>query len=168
MASIETKAAELMGHLGALARRYLFQDTPDREEEVPLARQELRVLLTVGEAGVQTMGRMAHELAVSLSALTAIVDRLVAKELVHRYRSNKDRRVVHVELTDQGRRIHERRRRARMRMATAMLEALTRRDQDGFLTFMRKIRAAAIDDAGAARVSKQQRPPARTGKARRP
>ena len=167
MGNLEVKAAELMGHLGALARRYLFQDKPSRAERVPLARQELRVLLTVGEAGVLTMGRMAGELAVSVSALTAIADRLVAKGLIRRYRSEQDRRVVLAELTEQGRRIHERRRHARLRMATAMLGALNERDQNGFLKFMRKIRAAAIDEKGTARVGKQ-RPPAQRRKARQP
>jgi DNA-binding MarR family transcriptional regulator len=165
MGHLEVNATELMGHLGALARRYLFQDRPNRDEQQPLPRQEMRVLFTVGEAGVQTMGRMARELAVSVSSLTAIADRLVAKGMIRRYRSEKDRRIVLVQLTEQGHRIHERRRRARLRMATAMLGALNERDQDGFLKFMRKIRAAAIDEAGAAPVNKR---PSKPGKAQRP
>lgn len=164
MSHLEARATELMGHLGALARRYLFQDRPSRDEQVPLHRQELRVILTVGEAGVTSMGRMARELAVSVSALTAIADRLVGKGLVRRYRSEQDRRVVLVELTDQGRRIHERRRQGRLRMATAMLRALDDSDQEGFLEFMRKIRAAAIDGADAAGAAK---PPPLQGKAQR-
>jgi DNA-binding MarR family transcriptional regulator len=149
MDSLETRATELMGHLGALARRHLFQDRPTRDDHAPLARQEFRVLLSVGEAGATTMGRLARELAASMSSLTSVADRLVAKGMIRRYRSDRDRRVVLLELTEQGRRIHERRRRARLRMATAMLQTLNERERAEFIALMRKIRAGATEEAAS-------------------
>lgn len=147
MDNLETKATELMGHLGALARRFLFQDRMTRGDQVPLARQEVRVLLSVGEAGSATMGQLARELAAPLSSLTSIADRLVAKGMIRRHRSDSDRRVVLLELTRHGRRFHELRRKARLRMATAMLRTLNETERDGFLDYMRKIRTGALEGA---------------------
>lgn len=147
MDTLETKATELMGHLGALARRFLFQDRMTRGAQVPLARQEVRVLLTVGEAGTATMGQLARELAASMSSLTSTADRLVAKGMIRRYRPESDRRVVLLELTRHGRQLHELRRKARLRMATAMLRTLNETERDGFLDYMRKIRAGALEGA---------------------
>jgi DNA-binding MarR family transcriptional regulator len=149
MGSLETGATELMGHLGALARRYLFQDKPTRDDHTPLARQEIRLLLSVGEAGAATMGRIARDLAASMSSLTSVADRLVAKGMIRRNRSDQDRRVVLLELTEQGRRIHEHRRRARLRMATAMLRTLSAPERAEFIALMRKIRAGATEEAAS-------------------
>ena len=50
-----------------------------------------------------TTASLARELAIDPGAMTRSVDRLVAKGLVRRERSQQDRRVVHLELTAEGR-----------------------------------------------------------------
>ena len=50
-----------------------------------------------------TTASLARELAIDPGAMTRSVDRLVAKGLVRRERSQQDRRVVHLELTADGR-----------------------------------------------------------------
>jgi DNA-binding MarR family transcriptional regulator len=51
-----------------------------------------------------TMAALAREQALDPGAMTRALDRLEAKGLLRRVRSLQDRRVVHLELTDEGRR----------------------------------------------------------------
>ena len=54
--------------------------------------------------GPMTMSRIAELLGVSVSNVTGIIDRIEERGLVERIRNPNDRRVVHVPLTDAGRR----------------------------------------------------------------
>ncbi|MCP5272535.1 MAG: MarR family transcriptional regulator [Burkholderiaceae bacterium] len=58
-------------------------------------------LLAIGQAN--TPAELARELDMDPGALTRLLDRLVAKGLVARERSESDRRVVQLALTDAGR-----------------------------------------------------------------
>lgn len=122
-----------------LMRRFLLQNKRICKQGAPLPPQEVRVLFALAGSGPAPMGTLARELVVSVSSLTAIIDRLVARGLVERLPSDQDRRVVRVALTAEGRRRHEERRQARLGMATAMLDALTPPEQRRFLALMRKI-----------------------------
>lgn len=51
-----------------------------------------------------TTASLARDLEIDPGAMTRSVDRLVAKGLVRRERSQEDRRVVHLVLTEEGRR----------------------------------------------------------------
>lgn len=52
------------------------------------------------------MSQLSSRLNVTSSNLTGVVDRLERKGLVRRFRSNKDRRVQHIEMTPEGRAAH--------------------------------------------------------------
>lgn len=132
-------ADELMELQGRLARRFFFDSKLDVENDLPLARQEVRVLLSIGASDNVRMGDLAERLGVSLSSLTAIVGRMVDKGLLARQNDADDRRVVRVSLTPTGREQHEIRRRARRHMAEGMLNALDPEEQRTFLALMRKI-----------------------------
>lgn len=51
-----------------------------------------------------TAAELARECQLDAGAMTRTLDRLEAKELLHRVRSSEDRRVVNLELTEEGRR----------------------------------------------------------------
>lgn len=138
------KAEDLMHQLHALARRFLFQDRAARRDDLAMTRQEIRVVATLGEHPVWTMGELAADLVLAMGSLTVIVDRLLTKGLVDRKRSQTDRRVVEITLTPAGQRRYAERRRNRLRMARAMLAALDGHEQDVFLGLMRKIRERAV------------------------
>ena len=53
------------------------------------------------------MTHLAESLGVPLSTATHTVDRLVAKGLVERNRSEEDRRVVEVQMSEYGRKLQE-------------------------------------------------------------
>lgn len=51
-----------------------------------------------------TIGKIANDISLSQATVTTILDRLEKRGLVHRERSTKDKRKVHVHLTDEGER----------------------------------------------------------------
>lgn len=63
------------------------------------------VLKKIDNKGRLTVSEVADELGVSLSAITALVDRLVKAGLAVRSRDEQDRRLVWIEATDEGKEI---------------------------------------------------------------
>ena len=122
-----------------LMRRFLFQRRRFRRQDPPIPPQEVRVLFALADAGPSPMGKIARDLVVSVSSLTATIDRLVTRGLVERRPSQEDRRVVLVDLTAAGRRRYEEHHQGRLGMARAMLGALSLPEQRKFLELMRKI-----------------------------
>jgi MarR family 2-MHQ and catechol resistance regulon transcriptional repressor len=70
--------------------------------KVDLTPPQFYVLATIGYAGSLPFGEIGAKMMVTVSNLTGIVDRLEEKKLVTRKRDQKDRRVVHVLLTEKG------------------------------------------------------------------
>ncbi|MGB0094802.1 MAG: MarR family transcriptional regulator [Solirubrobacteraceae bacterium] len=70
-------------------------------EDVTLA--QYRVLIELAARGPQRLADLATALGVERSTATRMCDRLVRKRLVHRRRTNEDRRGVRVSLTTAGR-----------------------------------------------------------------
>ena len=71
-------------------------------EKEGLTPPQFYVLATIGYAGGLPFGEIGAKMMVTVSNLTGIVDRLEEKRLVARKRDERDRRVVHVVLTDKG------------------------------------------------------------------
>lgn len=63
---------------------------------------QFMVLKRINEHGRITVSGMAEDLSVSLSAVTALIDRLYKLGYVIRIRDEDDRRLVWLELTDKG------------------------------------------------------------------
>lgn len=70
----------------------------ERTTEPSTDRRALRLMDSLADQ-VLTAGRLASELGLSAAATTALVDRLVAADLVERVRDLPDRRQVRVQLT---------------------------------------------------------------------
>ena len=64
---------------------------------------EYTVLTLIAENPGGSLVRLARALSVTPPNISTMVDRLEAKGLVRRVRSSEDRRVVNLELTDEGR-----------------------------------------------------------------
>ena len=85
------------------------------------------------------MRELAAFLNVAVNSVTSIVDSLEKKDLVRRVRSEEDRRIIRVELTDAGRLIHQDALDVNMQLFRTMLRALSSEEQKIFLMLIRKI-----------------------------
>ena len=71
------------------------------------SHQELHAIMYIGENGASKMSDIADDLQLSLSSITGIVDKLVAKKMARRIRSTEDRRIVQVLLTDEAAKLYK-------------------------------------------------------------
>jgi DNA-binding MarR family transcriptional regulator len=72
--------------------------------EVDLRPSGLRALLVLDDLGACTLGELAEQLALSQSATSRLVDKLVTRTLVNRRTAASDRRQVELTATPAGRR----------------------------------------------------------------
>lgn len=107
---------------------HLFNDIMALEEEAvidkryqDISNSELHVIDAVGLEG-GNMSTIASKLRITMGSLTTSMNRLVLKGYVERNRSETDRRVVNINLTDKGRLAYEGHRRFHMRMVEAALK----------------------------------------------
>ncbi len=70
--------------------------------ETGLSSPQLIVLRAIDELGEVTTRILSRHVSLSQPTVTTILDRLEAKQLVERYRSQTDRRIVHSKLTSAG------------------------------------------------------------------
>ncbi len=140
MLTLEQKASELMAQVTEIIRRYRSRQRDFvREAETELNHREVDALLLLGLEGAMTMSRLAQDLVLSVSSATMIVDKLVQKGIVSREHSSNDRRVVMIQLTQEGeqtfRVVHE----DFLHIGRTILGSLTEPEQDTLLDLYRKI-----------------------------
>jgi DNA-binding MarR family transcriptional regulator len=108
-----------------------------------LSCQELHLVENLGDYGPKKMSELAELLLVRVNTLTGIVDNLEKKDLARRERSDEDRRVVRVALTDAGLVVYDAARREKTSFLRKILGALTEDEQDIYMLLMRKVARAA-------------------------
>ncbi|XDF44529.1 MarR family winged helix-turn-helix transcriptional regulator [Saccharolobus solfataricus] len=99
---LATKYSEVWDLITGLTRK-INKDTDKALEQIGLSYFEFKVMCALEEEGKVPMSRIAEKYMLTKAGLTNIIDRLEEKELVRRVRSESDRRVIYVELTEKGR-----------------------------------------------------------------
>ena len=145
--TLESQSSELLGYLDGLFRRLVLPRPPVDDPTRGCSREEMRALMLLRVSGRSIMTDFAGELGVPLSTATHTVDRLVQKGLVMRVRSEQDRRVVQVELSEMGKTLHAELRSRHQAMARSWLAPLAPAERETFLKLMGKIADGAKPDA---------------------
>ncbi len=104
-----------------------------------LSMQEFRVVEHLGMVGPRMMRELAEHLRLAVNSVTVLVDHLERKGFVSRHRSDEDRRVIRVGLTEMGESAYEDITTGKLRFFRRMLESLTAEEQEMFLLLFRKI-----------------------------
>jgi len=77
-----------------------------QDQELQLGLSELKILNELDKIGPCKMSDLSDALVVTMGGLTPHMDKLVEKGLVRRFRDEeRDRRLVLVEITDEGKRL---------------------------------------------------------------
>jgi DNA-binding MarR family transcriptional regulator len=146
--ALERQLKRLVGCFYELSERLMVRQPPRATmPEIELSQQEFRLVAAIGHKGSAIMSDLAGILNVPLSTATHTVDKLVAKELVERGRADRDRRIVLVELSEKGRRLHQSCLECQLAMGRTMLEALSPGEREIFLELMAKM-TQPVPDAG--------------------
>ena len=106
--------------------------------DVELSPQDGRALVTLAR-GPLTMTDFSELLRVPVSTATRIVERLIDKGLASRSRIEDDRRVVRVELSEEGKKLNQIFLEQRRAIGRSMLSPLTHGEREIFIELMTKI-----------------------------
>jgi len=139
MKTLEEKSKRFTEYIGQLTQLFLFIKAEPFPPEYECTTREIHVLLFLGWRGTCNMTEIADHLRLPVSTVTGIVDRLVQKKLVNRSRTEEDRRVVMVELSENGKKFKNWQLKEHRKVSRAILESLREADQDILLDLMSKI-----------------------------
>lgn len=149
--AIERQSGELLGYLDALFRRLMLPRQPVEEQSLELSREEVRALILLRSSERSIMTDFAAASGIPLSTATHTIDRLVRKGLVVRVRSDRDRRIVQVEMSETGKKLHAALRAKHQAMALSWLEPLRPNERENFLNLMAKIAEGAKPETASKR-----------------
>ncbi len=104
-----------------------------------LSITEIHTIEAVGLYGSRTMSEIASKLDITMGTLTTAIDKLIKKGYVERSRSEVDRRIVNVSLTNRGKlayRIHEK---FHMDMVKEIMNDFNPEEEEILLTALHKL-----------------------------
>jgi len=134
---------EMMDYLEQIIHRFVFvQQQPATDI---CRKQEMTMIEILGKRGPMIMTELSDAAKLCLSTATGLIDALVGKTLVKRSRSEEDRRIVQVELTEDGQKLYEQALEARLRMVRGPLGALDQEEQNTFVKLFRKIVSTPVE-----------------------
>ena len=90
-------------------------------------------------SGKLTMGELSHALAMPMSTATRAVERWVDSGFAQRLSDPDDRRIVRIDLTENGKRLHEIIENSISRSIQRTMSCLTSEEQDMLLALTRKV-----------------------------
>ncbi|QTL97217.1 MarR family transcriptional regulator [Iocasia frigidifontis] len=103
----------------------------------------IKELFTIQILGIKndsaTMSELADVFSIPATTMTSIVDRLVNKEYLTRFRSKKDRRIVKVSLSPKGREIYEQQYNLLLESKMTVLKILSKEEQQDLISLMEKV-----------------------------
>ncbi|MCL5115744.1 MAG: MarR family transcriptional regulator [Firmicutes bacterium] len=132
----------IFSRIGRLSRRRMPDDT--------LTFGQFAVLRMLFHQGPMAMGAIAENLSISLAGATGIIDRLVNQGVVERTRSREDRRVVWVDLSEEGRERMKRLQDERHQQMRDLLKPLEADELELLLRLLERVAEGAEQENGAA------------------
>lgn len=109
----------------------LFQEIMDIEEKVLITAEfknisvnDMHIIEAIGTGEPKNMSTVAKLMSVTVGTLTIAINNLVKKGYVSRVRSEEDRRVVLIFLTEKGKRAYQHHREFHDGMVKALVEGL--------------------------------------------
>ena len=109
----------------------LFNEILKLEEEAiitdefkDITNNDMHIIEAIGLTGENTMSVVARKMGITAGSLTTAVNVLVNKKYVTRLRSEQDRRVVFLKLTEKGIRAYEHHREYHRQMTDAVISRL--------------------------------------------
>ncbi len=102
----------------------LEEDAIITEEFKDITNNDMHIIEAVGLSGENTMSMVAKKMGITAGSLTTAVNGLVNKKYVTRQRSEQDRRVIFLRLTEKGVRAYEHHQEYHRRMTDAVIGTL--------------------------------------------
>lgn len=99
------RVEDSVGYLVSQLAQTLGREIDRRMVDLALTDAQWKPMLLLHQGGCSTAADLSRIAMVDTGAVTRLLDRLETKGLVRRLRSVEDRRVVNLELTEEGKRV---------------------------------------------------------------
>jgi MarR family transcriptional regulator, multiple antibiotic resistance protein MarR len=120
------RSRESVGALIGLARKALAREFDRELADLALNTAQALVIVFLAEGHAGTAADIGRLLSHDAGAMTRLIDKLEERGLVRRVPRERDRRATDLELTKEGRRLHEEVRRVQVATLNRMLRGFTR------------------------------------------
>lgn len=94
------------------------------EEFRDITNNDMHIIEAIGLSGENTMSVVAKKMGITAGSLTTAINSLVNKKYVARQRSEEDRRVVYIRLTEKGEKAYRHHEEFHRQMTNAVVEKL--------------------------------------------
>ena len=111
------------------------------EESKDITNNDMHIIEAIGLSGENTMSSVAKKLKITAGSLTTAVNALVRKAYVKRERSEEDRRVVYIALTEKGEKAFYHHEQFHRQMTNAVIEKLDDEEIDALVKMLKDISA---------------------------
>ena len=115
----------------------LFRDVMDIEQKAIITEEfqditnnDMHIIEAIGKEEPKNMSTIAKSLSVTVGTLTIAINNLVKKGYVSRVRSEEDRRVVLISLSEKGDKAYDHHKRFHEEMVEATLEGLNKSETE--------------------------------------
>ncbi|MEG6615510.1 MarR family transcriptional regulator [Peptococcaceae bacterium 1198_IL3148] len=133
----QSKIKEFIGLNESLHR--LFQNYMTKRLNSTLSLPQMFLLHILLQQGPCTPSHIAQLMGVTSGAITSLADRLHKQNLITRERSESDRRVVMITLSDEGRQLYNKLESESVEHLTALFNKLPAEDVDNLINILYKI-----------------------------
>lgn len=106
----------------------LEEDAIITDEYKDISNNDMHIIEAIGLGDDSTMSVVARKLGITAGSLTTSVNSLVNKKYIVRERSETDRRVVYIRLTEKGRRAYRHHEDFHMQMTDAVIQNLDEKE----------------------------------------
>jgi len=140
----QIKAKEYANELESLFSQThrLFQEQAHKKQwDLEITMPQFICLKILEARNNCMMKELAENLQLSLGTVTGIIDRLIKAGFVERYRDDRDRRVVRVKLTKEGKKVLQKAMRKRKERLINILEKVDEADFKVFVESFKKLLA---------------------------
>ena len=112
-----------------------------RRSDGCIQNNDMHIIEAIGLSGENTMSSVAKKLKITAGSLTTAVNALVRKAYVKRERSEEDRRVVYIALTEKGEKAFYHHEQFHRQMTNAVIEKLDDEEIDALVKMLKDISA---------------------------
>jgi DNA-binding MarR family transcriptional regulator len=135
-----------LGYFLAKARNVLIARTDQALKPLDLTAQQIGVIMLLASGRAHTPFELSREMTYDSGSMTRMLDRLEKKGFVVRERSESDRRIVELKLTQQGLDAAARLPQIGATVLNQQLSGFTRQELDTLTGLLARLIANAADD----------------------
>ncbi len=139
MANIINKARQLHKSFEEIIYHFQTVNAATSDSVDNLSLMETKAIGFLGQCESCIMREIADYLRVAVSTVTGLVDKLEDKKLVERKRSDEDRRIIKISLTDKGNEVYQFHVGEFTKLCRGMLAGMSDAEQDMYIELSRKI-----------------------------